>query len=88
MAFQPIRLTHPTSRENVVADNAADYNNFVYRDGYVVAKDQSGLGGKDAVASDTSASAGATAPARPETAAEKRKREQEESATKADTNTN
>lgn len=88
MAFQPVRLTHPTSRETVVATCAADYSNFLYRDGYVRATDQSGLGGQDAVASDTSASAGAPAPARPETAADKRKRDQEESAAKAGSNTN
>lgn len=86
MAFQPVRLTHPVSRETIVATCAADYSNFLYRDGYVRATDQSGLGGKDAVASDTSAPE-----TKPESPADKRKREQEEAAKAkpgAATNTN
>ena len=41
MAFTPVRLTHPGEKlDDVVAETAIDYNNFVYRDGYVKAKDE------------------------------------------------
>lgn len=46
MAFQKVRLTHPKDKyPDVVAASAIDKNNFVSRDGYVVAEDQSDLDG-------------------------------------------
>lgn len=46
MAFEPKRLTHPEGKlGDVVATTATDYSNFRFRDGYVVAEDQSDLEG-------------------------------------------
>lgn len=54
MAFKPVRLTDPKGKlDDVIASHPVDYNNFLFRDGYQVAEDQSNLDGKDdAVASE------------------------------------
>jgi hypothetical protein len=45
MAFKPVRLTDPKGNNpDVIADNAIDLNNFTFRDGYVKAKSQAGVG--------------------------------------------
>ena len=50
MAFEKVRLTHPKGKyEDVVANSAIELNNFLYRDGYKVAEDQSNLVGEDQV---------------------------------------
>lgn len=74
MAFQPVRLTDPKGvHDDVVAEHPVDYNNFRFRDGYVEAKDQSGLEGSDDKATNEVASDKETEPAKKEsTAAEKR----------------
>ncbi len=42
--FKPVRLTHPKDKfEDVIATTAVDKNNFIARDGYTVAEDQSGI---------------------------------------------
>jgi hypothetical protein len=45
MAFKPVRLTDPKGKlEDVIADNAIDESNYRFRDGYVKAKSQAGVG--------------------------------------------
>lgn len=49
--FKPVRLTHPSGKhEDIVATSATEYSDFLYRDGYVVSKDQRPLGSEDAPA--------------------------------------
>ena len=49
--FKPVRLTHPSGKyEDVVAASATEYSDFLYRDGYVVSKDQRPLVSEDAPA--------------------------------------
>lgn len=48
MAFSPKRMTDPKGiKPDVLAENAVDYSNFRFRDGYVVSEDQSPM--EDAV---------------------------------------
>lgn len=46
MAFEPKRMTDPKGvKPDVLAENAVDYSNFRFRDGYVVSEDQSPIEG-------------------------------------------
>lgn len=48
MAFESKRMTDPKGiKPDVIAENAVDYSNFRFRDGYVVSEDQSPI--EDAV---------------------------------------
>ena len=90
MAFEPVRLTHPSNKlDDVTAYTPVEFNDFRYRDGYVVAKEtetdsEEQAAETDAVVAsetDTPGVPDVPAPTRPETAAEKKKRLQEEAKT-------
>lgn len=54
MAFKPVKLTDPKGkRDDVVAETAVDYNNFVFRDGYVHAEEKAKVDSKTTVKLDS-----------------------------------
>lgn len=82
MAFKPKRMTDPKGvKPDVMAENAVDYSNFRFRDGYVVSEDQSPM--EDAVEVGSAVVAGddlaeVQSSQVPETAAQRRAREKAE----------
>lgn len=89
MAFQPVRLTHPTKGEefaDVVATTPVDLSNFRFRDGYVKSEDQSGLGDDtDTEHVDSSESAPEAPKAESPSVRRNRERQEREASKNADT---